>query len=121
MNCPFSGDELRGVIGDPDVDVVSRAATELYTNIKRVSWCVSGENDGAAWELIGQLQDGAWIYYAAKCDFTGFDCLAWCSGVVASKLDLFVDYGLSRYKRELLASGVSGGADTRCNKHTGTL
>ena len=42
-------------------------------DVKRVIAAEEGENDGGSWVLVAELKNGKFGYFAAWCDYTGWD------------------------------------------------
>jgi hypothetical protein len=43
-------------------------------NIQEYYWIQEGENDEQAWVCLCKLTNGSYVFYSARCDYTGFDC-----------------------------------------------
>jgi uncharacterized protein (TIGR02996 family) len=43
------------------------------SDVKRIIAQSEGENDGANWLIVGELQDGRFFSISAWCDYTGWD------------------------------------------------
>lgn len=55
--------------------------------VKNVIAYEEGENDGASWVLVAELNDGRFGYVDAWCDYTGWDCQAGGSSGTADTLE----------------------------------
>jgi hypothetical protein len=62
----------------------------------------AGENDGPEWLMVFEAKDGRFGFLAAGCDYTGWDCQAGGSTVVADTLADLIQYGLTDEARERL-------------------
>ena len=69
-------------------------------DVKKIIGIQEGENDGAAWEICGQLKDGRYFLLTAGCDYTGWDCQAGGSACVAKNRRDIVKWGLTDELRE---------------------
>lgn len=70
-----------------------------------------GENDGANWLACGLLRDGRWFFLEAGCDYTGWDCQASGSAVVADSWDALLLYALTDEARDAFGLGARHGND----------
>jgi hypothetical protein len=70
---------------------------EDVTEIKHSS---NGENDERAWIMVGKVKDGRWFFLCAGCDYTGWDCQAGGTCIVASTYEEVVRWGLGSSDRE---------------------
>ena len=43
-------------------------------NIANYYWTHEGQNEEESWYCLCKLTNGTYVYYTARCDFTGFDC-----------------------------------------------
>jgi hypothetical protein len=88
--------------GFPDEEPIE--VNEFPKNIVEYYWIKEGENDGDDWSCLCKLDNGAYAYYNASCDYTGFDCQG---GML-----LFV----SRNKEKLFNEGMPEYAQRECLK-----
>lgn len=72
------------------------------TDIAFIVGKAEGENDGANWVCFGKLYDGRWFSLSAGCDYTGWDCQASGTALVATTADSIVRLGLADDERERL-------------------
>jgi hypothetical protein len=55
----------------------------------------NGENDEADWIGVFRLLDGRWLFLAAWCDFTGWDCQAGGQGWVAEDFERLCQFAIN--------------------------
>ena len=67
-----------------------------------------GENDEAAWIVVGKLADARWFALEAWCDYTGWDCQAGGRAYVAATQDEIVRFGLDNDQRKRLNLNLPG-------------
>lgn len=60
-----------------------------------------GENDEESWLAYGKLRDGRHFYLEAWCDYTGWDCQAGGSVVIANSREELVRFGLDEESRRI--------------------
>lgn len=92
---------LRGALPNGDYDLGPfgvEAVTELYG-------AREGQNDEESWLAYGRLQDGRYFYLEAWCDYTGWDCQAGGTAVIANSRQELERFGLDNEAREVF--GVS--------------
>lgn len=101
-----------GYAGEPDTDahepnvtvaLGSSCSASAFTreDVESISYHRDGEHDETNWLMCGRLHDGRWFYLEAWCDYTGWDCVAGGSVVVADTWIDLVRYGLTDEAREL--------------------
>ena len=71
-----------------------------HTDVKRVIASVIGENDGARWVGLFELNDGRFVAISSWCDYTGWGCQDGGEMMVASSEEDIIRYGLSDGERE---------------------
>lgn len=71
-------------------------------DVKTVIAAVNGENDGAEWLGLFELNDGRFCVAGGGCDYTGWDCQAGNHISVAASLDDAIRFGLSEQERARL-------------------
>lgn len=71
-------------------------------NISKVIAKRPGENDGAAWILVGQLENNSFFYFHAWCDYTGFDCKGGITLHICDDYDLLINNALSDKEIKIL-------------------
>lgn len=69
-------------------------------NIKEYFWVQEGENDGDEWLALGQLENGAYFFYGASCDYTGFDCQGGMNLWVSSSFQNILEHAMQPCERE---------------------
>ena len=62
----------------------------------------NGENDEADWLCAGKLKDGRWFFLSAGCDYTGWDCRAGGTAVMAKTKKELLKYGISKEEKARL-------------------
>ena len=70
-------------------------------DVKLIKHIREGENDTLEWICIGQLKDGRWFNLEAGCDYTGWDCEASGSVVVADDYETLMRLGCNQETRSL--------------------
>lgn len=76
-------------------------------DVARVIAASEGENDGPDWLCVFETRDGRFGFLAAGCDYTGWDCQAGGSTIVADTLEDLIQYGLTDTARDRLDLGAS--------------
>ena len=71
-------------------------------DVKKIIAQSEGENDGPSWLIYGQLKDKRWFFIEAGCDYTGWDCQAGGTAIVAGNRKDLERYGLTKEARERL-------------------
>jgi hypothetical protein len=71
-------------------------------DVSRIIALSPGDNDGPDWLICGRLKDGRFFSLAAGCDYTGWDCQAGGSAVVAGSEDDILRFGLTESEAERL-------------------
>lgn len=66
-----------------------------------------GANDEEHWIIAGKLKDGRWFYLEAGCDYSGWDCQASGSAVVASTKSELIRFGIPNEARTRLKIDLS--------------
>ena len=69
-------------------------------DVKHIVAKDEGENEGPCWIICGRLNDGRWFYIEAGCDYTGWDCQAGGTAVVAKSKKSLIRFGLTQEARE---------------------
>jgi hypothetical protein len=69
-------------------------------NIKEYYWVQEGENDGDEWIALGKLENGAFFYFTASCDYTGFDCQGGMNLWVSNSFKNILDHAMAPRDRE---------------------
>lgn len=84
--------------------LVTQSSEEAFTlagdfpsNIVEWIWSSPGENDGDSWLLLCQLNTGAYAFYRAWCDYTGFACQGGMSLTVSRDLAVVIEHGMHNY------------------------
>jgi hypothetical protein len=72
-------------------------AGEFPSNIVEWIWSSPGQNDENPWLLLCKLNTGAYAFYRAWCDYTGFDCQGGMKLIVSSNLADVIEYGMHNY------------------------
>ena len=68
---PYGGYDMtpRPIIGHDS------APTENFpNNIESYFWTHEGSNEEESWYCLCKLTNSTYVYYTARCDYTGFDC-----------------------------------------------
>lgn len=84
----------------PGSDVSSEPA--YIADVEEVIAAVHGENDGEDWVGVFRLKDGRYLVAAGGCDYTGWDCQAGNSMLVANTYEEIVQFGLCEGERKRL-------------------
>ncbi len=71
-------------------------------DVVRVIARSDGENDGPEWIGAFELSDGRFVFVAAHCDYTGWDCKAGGYVRVAASLTDLVRWGIGQNERARL-------------------
>lgn len=89
-------DFCRGVPGDEvcDPGCFPNNITEFY-------WIHEGAHDEEAWTCLCRLDTGEYVFYLARCDYTGFDCQGEMVMFIAKSNELLFYQGLTRGQRGL--------------------
>ena len=69
-------------------------AGDFPCNITEWIWSIPGEYDENPWLLLCRLNTGAYAFYRAGCDGTGFDCLEEMELTVSNNLEDIVEHGM---------------------------
>lgn len=97
------GDEYVSVYNSPSVSVAlgSTVAADPFqrNDVKRVIAAADGENDGADWIGIFELNDGRFAFLSAGCDYTGWDCQSGGGATVSHSLDHLLQFGTDESAR----------------------
>jgi hypothetical protein len=64
-------------------------------NIVRYYWIYEGHNDEHPWYALGQLKSGAYFFYVAECDYTGFDCQGGMKLWVSKSFQNLIDHAMT--------------------------
>lgn len=65
------------------------------TDVREILVAVNGDNDEADWVGVFLLNDGRYAVCSGGCDYTGWDCQAGNSMIVARTLDEILVFGLT--------------------------
>jgi hypothetical protein len=84
----------------PGSDVSTRPASR--EDVIEIIAAVNGENDGEEWIGVFLLRDGRYLVAQGSCDYTGWDCQAGNSMVVASSWSDIMQFGLSDCEKRRL-------------------
>jgi hypothetical protein len=122
--------EFTGWRQEADADGWERERTGGNARRSRPCWCVSdkrtddiapfgppdvaeviaaseGESDGANWLLVGRLENGAFFFLDAGCDYTGWDCQSGGTATVSTSLESLIAFALDDDQRERLSLEVA--------------
>lgn len=79
----------------------SDGGPRCYTreDVARILHRVDGENDGAEWWGVFEMEDGAFLLVSAGCDYTGWDCQASGNAWWADTLPILFQWGLGDAER----------------------
>lgn len=72
--------------------------------VKRVVAVVEGENDGANWHWVVELNDGRFAYLQGGCDYTGWDCKSWATTAFYKTAEEAVQGGAGQEKDDAAKS-----------------
>lgn len=72
-------------------------AGEFPNNITQWLWSSPGQNDENPWLLLCRLNTGAYAFYRAGCDYTGFDCQGNMELTVSKELADVIEHGMQNY------------------------
>jgi hypothetical protein len=75
-------------------------AGDFPKNITQWLWSSPGQNDEEPWLLLCRLNTGAYAFYRAGCDYTGFDCQGGMELFVSKDLADVVEHGMQNYDYE---------------------
>lgn len=75
-------------------------AGDFPKNISQWLWSSPGQNDENPWLLLCRLNTGAYAFYRAGCDYTGFDCQGGMELFVSKDLADVVEHGMQNYDYE---------------------
>ena len=75
-------------------------AGDFPKNISQWLWSSPGQNDENPWLLLCRLNTGAYAFYRAGCDYTGFDCQGGMELTVSKDLADVVENGMQNYDYE---------------------
>lgn len=75
-------------------------------DVVRIIAAANGENDGDQWEGLFLLKDGRYLIAEGGCDYTGWDCQAGNSLLVAGSLENAIRLGLNPEQRKRLGLDV---------------
>jgi hypothetical protein len=88
-------DFCRGVPGDEVCDPGC-----FPNNIAEFYWIHEGAHDEEPWTCLCRLDNGAYVFYLAHCDYTGFDCQGEMIMFIARTKELLFYQGLTCAQRE---------------------
>jgi hypothetical protein len=71
-------------------------------DVAEIIAAVNGENDGEEWIGVFRLKDGRYLVAQGGCDYTGWDCQAGNSMVVAASWNDIIQFGLTDLEKERL-------------------
>lgn len=82
----------------------SLASTDSFSieNVKNVICFSEGENDGADWICVVELDDGRFASLSAWCDYTGWGCREGGRSNVGTSLQEILQFGLDDEQRNRL-------------------
>jgi hypothetical protein len=86
------------------LDEAIALAGDFPRNIVHWLWSRPGQNDEDPWLLLCQLDTGAYAFYKAGCDYTGFDCQGVMTLEVSSELANIVQNAMSNSDYDLYES-----------------
>lgn len=78
------------------------AAPVWRKNVTRVIASSEGENDGPAWLIVVEVNDGRFAFLNASCDYTGWDCQAGGHCIVDTDLAHLIRFGIGEEDRARL-------------------
>jgi hypothetical protein len=81
-------------------EMATALAGDFPYNISEWLWSSPGQNDENPWLLLCRLNTGAYAFYRAGCDYTGFDCQGWMGLTVSKELADVVEHGMQNYDYE---------------------
>jgi hypothetical protein len=64
-------------------------------SIREHFWIREGEKEGDSWISCGELENGAYFFYTASCDYTGFDCQGGMNLWVSSSWQNIIDHAMA--------------------------
>lgn len=70
-------------------------------NITEWIWSAPGEHDEDQWLLLCRLSTGAYAFYRAGCDYTGFDCQGSMFLTVSNSLAEIIEHGMGSHNYDL--------------------
>lgn len=88
---------------EPVIGSAAKAGGFTLEDVAEVISTSDGENDGPEWLGVFRLRDGRFAFLSAGCDYTGWDCQAGGTAVVASDLAELVRFGITQPDRERLS------------------
>ena len=86
------------------LDEAALLAGDFPRNIVQWLWSRPGQNDEDPWLLLCRLDTGAYAFYKAGCDYTGFDCQGVMTLEVSSELAYIVQNAMSNSDYDLYES-----------------
>ena len=99
--------DLYDITPRPIIGHESAPIANFPNNIETYFWTHEGSNDDESWYCLCKLMNGSYVYYTARCDYTGFDCqgemILWSSNDPATLIQYAMgeaDYAL--YREECL-------------------
>ena len=95
---------LRPIPGVAALDAGDLDAKDFPKNIQEYYWINDGKNDEYPWYALGRLATGAYFYFTASCNFSGFDCEGQMALYLAPDLQTLYDNGMSAAARLRFAS-----------------
>ena len=87
---------IKPLLTQPTEDALALAGDFPY-NITQWLWSSPGQNDENPWLLLCRLNTGAYAFYRAGCDYTGFDCQGGMELTVSADLADVVEHGMQNY------------------------
>lgn len=75
-----------------------------YKLFNKVYYFHPGENEEESWIFVVHHKNGYFIYFEAKCDYTGFDCRGDGRIIYSKNSQSLYNLGLTKYVRSVLTS-----------------
>ena len=88
----------------PIPGVAALDAGTFPNNISEYYWINDGKNDEHPWYVLGRLNNGAYFYFIASCNFSGFECEGQMALYLAPNLQTLYDNGMCAAARLRFAS-----------------
>ncbi|MCP4900175.1 MAG: hypothetical protein GY906_24655 [bacterium] len=79
-------------------------------DVEEVYQYAIGENDGAAWLVVGKLSDGRYFFVSASCDYTGWGCRSGGTAYVERDLPTLMILGIDDGEHQRLRAWVPANA-----------
>lgn len=87
----------------PMPGVAAAPLGDFPNNIKDYFWLNDGKNDENPWYMLARLSNGTFVFLAASCNFSGFDCQGQIHLYAATDLQTLYDNGVPEAARFLFA------------------